>query len=477
MQDIEKARVSLTGKKRLIPFTPAQACEEMGLNWLTAKRLFVHGYLSFNPEMVEDLDESQEAELIFLGSLVLAGCNNEMLENMLENLPRPYNYTLGLIYYDWLYFHPRWRLLPNPQEEVENNFPKWLEELVENGEKEKLRGIEIAVSNAIEKRFIEISDKSHSDYWKLIKFGETERIWFDYWRFLSNLGLIGLLNFSFSLIYQTQRKDDTCNIPLRFPSQRKDNVFLEFKHDNERKVVTLKQIEKVRWDTSESLELIFDDEGIFVFGKRYVEPPGEEEGIKFFDEFLKALNEWIALSRLDKPTSITLNSDKGVTVLKAQPKKVLWVPKWLENNREARLGLGVLVEPGQETPNGLEWRNLWEERVRKQWELEEANGDDPASLDVVLTWQELDAVYPPVVRNPEDLLDLLDNRAAGAVWPLLIRALNKDKEAQAQLVEMFPQEDPASPEEQLAELREANLNDLVGSVAEPSPKARVNQGL
>jgi hypothetical protein len=314
MKDIEKARVSLTGKTRLIPFKSAQACENIGLNCLTAKRLFVHGYLSFNPEMMEDLDESQEAELNFLSSLVFAGCSDDMLENLLEHLPRPYDYWLELIYYDWL--EQRWRLLPNPRDEVEKVFPAWLEELAKNGEKEKLKGIELSVDNAIRSPHTKESPKPAGGYWRLIKIGSTERIWFDYRRFLSNLGLNGLLSFSFSINFSVQREDEDFIIPSGFPFQRKNSIFLEFKHDIQLKRIKLKKIEQVRFDTSETMEFTFNDEGIFVYGKQYSTPSGEEKEGIFFGDFLKAFNEWLAHGRLAKPVSITVNSDEGVTVLK-----------------------------------------------------------------------------------------------------------------------------------------------------------------
>jgi hypothetical protein len=83
-------------------------------------------------------------------------------------------------------------------------------------------------------------------------------------------------------------------------------------------------------------------------------------------------------------------------------------------------------------------------------------------------------------NKPKDLWVpefLRNNLAAPGLWSRLLRALNKDKEAKARLLEKFPQEDPApSPEEQLEELKQAGLNDLAGSVADPSPH-QVAKGL
>jgi hypothetical protein len=133
-----------------------------------------------------------------------------------------------------------------------------------------------------------------------------------------------------------------------------------------------------------------------------------------------------------------------------------WVPKWLEANEGARLGLGVLVDPGQE-PNAQEWKNLWEERVRKEWDLAE----DPRSTELLLELEEMEGIW---VGRAEKLLELLPHYSPPLY--LMWRALQGEKEAKEKLLELYPQEDPVlDPEEALAELKEASLEDLVGCVA------------
>jgi hypothetical protein len=149
--------------------------------------------------------------------------------------------------------------------------------------------------------------------------------------------------------------------------------------------------------------------------------------------------------------------------------KVLWVPEWLANSRPARLGLGVLVQPGQEPPNAQVWRNLWEQRIKDLWEEDE----DPRGIELVQRWEELEAARPPEINKPQDLVNLIDNLAAPGLWSRLFRALNGDRQAKEELLEKFPQEDPAlSLEELLEEQKEAGLNDLAGGAADPSPYQR-----
>jgi hypothetical protein len=141
-----------------------------------------------------------------------------------------------------------------------------------------------------------------------------------------------------------------------------------------------------------------------------------------------------------------------------------WVPKWLEANEGARLGLGVLVDPGQE-PNAQEWKDLWEERVRKEWDLAE----DPRSTELLLELEEMEGIW---VGKAKKLLELLPHYSPPLY--LMWRALQGEKEAKEKLLELYPQEDPVlDPEEALAELKGASLEDLVGNVA-LTDKARAN---
>ena len=129
--NVEQARVH-TGQPFLFPYTARDVCRGMVLNWLRALQLYKNGFLSFNPATAGDLDTFQEAELKFLGSLVIAGCNKGMLQHLVRYLKKPYQYRLDLIYYDWL--SQQWLLLPPMQEEEEeeeeeDSFESWLDML------------------------------------------------------------------------------------------------------------------------------------------------------------------------------------------------------------------------------------------------------------------------------------------------------------------------------------------------------------
>jgi hypothetical protein len=137
-ESAQAARV-LPTSQLLFPFSPRAICDEMGLNWRAVVKLYEDGWLSFPPENTSRLDERQEAELRFVGSLVLAGCDRSMLTNLLSTLPKPYAYYGNRLYYDWVARH--WRLLPDPNPNREAQFTDWIDSLVERKDIACLSGI------------------------------------------------------------------------------------------------------------------------------------------------------------------------------------------------------------------------------------------------------------------------------------------------------------------------------------------------
>jgi len=118
---------------------PRDVCRDIGLNWWAALKLFEDGWLSFSPENNARLDEGQESELRFIGSLVAAGCDRGMLQMLLADLPKPYSYRLNRMFFDW--GEKRWRLLPEPHPHPETVFTDWLDHLVDSRDHSTLSGI------------------------------------------------------------------------------------------------------------------------------------------------------------------------------------------------------------------------------------------------------------------------------------------------------------------------------------------------
>jgi hypothetical protein len=136
--DPELARVA-AAQQLLFPASPRVVCEQLGLNWWAALKLHDDGWLSYSPAHTPRLDEAQEAELRFVGSLVVAGCDRAMLAILLSALSRPYAYDPSRLYFDWA--TRCWRLLPDLRTHPEAVFAEWLDHLVAEGEISSLTGI------------------------------------------------------------------------------------------------------------------------------------------------------------------------------------------------------------------------------------------------------------------------------------------------------------------------------------------------
>ncbi len=134
---------------QLFHFSPQQVCDELGLNWLTALWLHESGRLSFDPAQVSALNAGQETELRFVGALAAAGCDDRMLDLLLESLSKPYRYSLGGIYFDWLR-GGRWRDIQRIPDEREEMLSEWVEELTDAGDVDGLSNIRDTVSEALE---------------------------------------------------------------------------------------------------------------------------------------------------------------------------------------------------------------------------------------------------------------------------------------------------------------------------------------
>ena len=101
--------------QQILPlFRPQELADQLGLNWWAVLKLRDDGWLSFDPEKEQITDDGMEAEFVFLGSLVSAGCDPRMLAALLEGLEKPYRYHIGGVYYDWR--TREWRGLPRERE-------------------------------------------------------------------------------------------------------------------------------------------------------------------------------------------------------------------------------------------------------------------------------------------------------------------------------------------------------------------------
>ena len=145
--DIEDARVKQS-QLSLFPMTSRNVCESIGLNWLSAIELYNTGFLSFDPCKNEKLNEIEETELMFLGSLVVGGCDQNMLESLLSKLKKNYQYSINEIYYSWL--SREWRFFPKETEfDNQSIFEEWIYELESEKDIEQLEELQDLIKSAL----------------------------------------------------------------------------------------------------------------------------------------------------------------------------------------------------------------------------------------------------------------------------------------------------------------------------------------
>jgi hypothetical protein len=165
----QMARVA-AAQQLLFPSNPRAICDELGLNWWAALKLHQDGWLSFSPEHLARLDEAQETELRFVGTLVTAGCDQNMLRVLLAGLHKPYAYDLKRLFFDWHSRH--WRLLPDPRSYPETAFTDWLELLVQTADVGSLTGIVELTQDALARVRPSLPHSSHSRHYSVTDDGE-----------------------------------------------------------------------------------------------------------------------------------------------------------------------------------------------------------------------------------------------------------------------------------------------------------------
>jgi hypothetical protein len=145
--DVETARIwqlQLTFFQR----QPRELCEQLRLPWTIACKLYDDGFLSFDPRPCHVLNEAQEAEFLFVGSIAAAGYDPIRLARILHGLKWPYQYRPGRLYLDWVV--RSWRLLPVIKKpHPESIFNDWLADLESEQDISKLEELVETTTSAL----------------------------------------------------------------------------------------------------------------------------------------------------------------------------------------------------------------------------------------------------------------------------------------------------------------------------------------
>ncbi len=115
VRDVEEGDRCDTRQLRLFSnmVTASDVIREAEVRRVDAGRLHDAGLLRFDPRAERALDEGEAAELRFLCTLLRAGCDVAMVRELVASLPRPYDYDVSSLVYDFA--HRRWRVLVQPE--------------------------------------------------------------------------------------------------------------------------------------------------------------------------------------------------------------------------------------------------------------------------------------------------------------------------------------------------------------------------
>ncbi len=123
---------------------------------------------------------------------------------------------------------------------------------------------------------------------------------FDLEKFLTDLGLEGLLPMDFVLEFYPEPHDEDREYAVW---QLIRNIMEE--------TVTLSMIERYNggtgWETAQSLEIVFDLNGEFQWGSHYFGYAGSSSAINTVDDLYDSYGYWIHLGGLVRPTRISTN--------------------------------------------------------------------------------------------------------------------------------------------------------------------------
>lgn len=144
--EADSARIE-SGQIPLFPRDSRAICAEMEFTWREARRFRDDGFLSFDPEVAGTLDESRVAELMFLASLVSAGCSRPVLRQLLATLRRPYCYDVRRVFFAWS--SREWRLLPG-ENDPEGAFFSLLERLRDRDARDTLHNLRDWLDEALD---------------------------------------------------------------------------------------------------------------------------------------------------------------------------------------------------------------------------------------------------------------------------------------------------------------------------------------
>ena len=100
--------------------------KRMGIQMMAVRFLYSEGILSFDPDMINNLDETQIQEILILRPFILAGTSVNELRTILDVLPSIFGISR---FYNFNWTKLIWEQIPSELEINENTIIEYIHEL------------------------------------------------------------------------------------------------------------------------------------------------------------------------------------------------------------------------------------------------------------------------------------------------------------------------------------------------------------
>ncbi len=111
-----------TSKKEVI--------ENYKISEIEASKWYKLNYLNFDFDSLDEFEESQFLQIIFINKLIVSCKNETVFTYLLSKLQKPYSYSYNKIYFD--FFEDEWKELPLETNISDYSFEEIIDDLLDN---------------------------------------------------------------------------------------------------------------------------------------------------------------------------------------------------------------------------------------------------------------------------------------------------------------------------------------------------------
>ncbi len=123
-----------TLENTLFKTSKKEVIENYKISEIEVSKWYKLNYLSFDFDSLDELEEPQFLEIIFINKLIVSCKNETILNYLLSKLHKPYSYNYNKIYFD--VFEDEWKLLPVETNISDYSFEEIVDELLDDCKEE-----------------------------------------------------------------------------------------------------------------------------------------------------------------------------------------------------------------------------------------------------------------------------------------------------------------------------------------------------